>query len=134
MLELNKIHNIDCIEGMELIENNTVDLIVTSPPYNIGEGGSAFKFRGYDVYDDNNSDYDNFIIIALNEMYRILKPSGSLMFNHKVRTVNKECIHPLKLIFGSNLWAVSSVGRTPGLHPGGQEFKSPTVHQFPTGF
>ena len=27
-----------------------------------------------------------------------------------------------------------SVGRTPGLHPGGQEFKSPTVHQFPTGF
>lgn len=33
MLELNKIHNIDCIEGMKLIESNSIDLVVTSPPY-----------------------------------------------------------------------------------------------------
>lgn len=26
-------------------------------------------------------------------------------------------------------WAVSSVGRVPGSHPGGREFKSPTVHK-----
>lgn len=101
MIEINKIHNIDCIEGMKEIEENSIDLIVTSPPYNIGKGGSAFKFKGYDVYNDKNSDYDNFILVALEEMHRILKPSGSLMFNHKVRTVNKECIHPLKLIFQS---------------------------------
>lgn len=101
MIEVNKIYNMDCVEGMKLLPDNSIDLIITSPPYNIGKGGSAFKFKGYDIYNDNNSDYDNFILIALNEMYRILKPSGSLMFNHKVRTVNKECIHPLKLIFQS---------------------------------
>jgi modification methylase len=99
MIELNNIYNMDCIEGMKLIDDNSIDLIITSPPYNIGEGGSAFKFKGYDIYNDKNSDYENFILITLNEMYRVLKPSGSLMFNHKVRTVNKECIHPLKLLF-----------------------------------
>lgn len=56
MLELNKIYNMDCLEGMKLIHDNIIDLIVTSPPYNIGEGGSTFKFKGYDIYNDNNSD------------------------------------------------------------------------------
>jgi len=34
MLELNKIYNMDCLEGMKLIPDNSIDLIVTSPPYN----------------------------------------------------------------------------------------------------
>jgi DNA modification methylase len=33
MLELNKIYNMDCISGMKLIEDNSIDLVVTSPPY-----------------------------------------------------------------------------------------------------
>lgn len=33
MLELNKIYNIDCLEGLKLLDNNSIDLIVTSPPY-----------------------------------------------------------------------------------------------------
>ena len=36
MLELNKIYNMDCVDGLKLIDDNSVDLIVTSPPYNIG--------------------------------------------------------------------------------------------------
>lgn len=34
MLELNKIYNMDCIEWMKSIEENTIDLILTDPPYN----------------------------------------------------------------------------------------------------
>lgn len=34
MLESNNIYNIDCIKGMEKIENNKVDLILTDIPYN----------------------------------------------------------------------------------------------------
>ena len=34
MLELNKIYNMDCLEGMNLLDDNSIDLIITSPPYN----------------------------------------------------------------------------------------------------
>lgn len=103
MIELNRIYKMSCVDGMKLIDDDCVDLIVTSPPYNIGAGGSSFKFKGYDIYEDKNDDYDKFILEVLNESYRILKPSGSLMFNHKVRTVDKTAIHPLKNIFKSKL-------------------------------
>jgi len=33
MLELNKIYNMDCLEGMKLLPNECIDLTVTSPPY-----------------------------------------------------------------------------------------------------
>ena len=31
-LELNRIYNMDCLEGMRQIDDENVDLIVTSPP------------------------------------------------------------------------------------------------------
>ena len=33
-MELNKIYNEDCIETLSKMQNESVDLIVTSPPYN----------------------------------------------------------------------------------------------------
>lgn len=41
MIELNKIYNEDCLEGMRQIQDSSVSLIVTDPPYlldNIGGG------------------------------------------------------------------------------------------------
>lgn len=35
MLELNKIYNMDCIDGLELIDDNTIDLVVIDPPYEV---------------------------------------------------------------------------------------------------
>ena len=43
MIELNKIYNIDCIEGLKMIEDNSIDLIITSPPYNKGINGKNNK-------------------------------------------------------------------------------------------
>ena len=37
MLEINKIYNEDCLEGMKRIPDKSIDLIVTDPPYNIGK-------------------------------------------------------------------------------------------------
>lgn len=34
MLERNKIYCIDVLEGLRLLDDNSVDLIITSPPYN----------------------------------------------------------------------------------------------------
>jgi site-specific DNA-methyltransferase (adenine-specific) len=33
MVEINKIYNEDCLTGMRRIENNSVDCILTDPPY-----------------------------------------------------------------------------------------------------
>ncbi|MCH7534164.1 MAG: site-specific DNA-methyltransferase [Bacteroidetes bacterium] len=73
--ELNKIYNIDCIEGMEKIPDNSIDLIVTSPPYNIG--------IDYGEYDDNKSfeEYKKFILKVLRELYRIIKEGGIVAVN-----------------------------------------------------
>ena len=32
---MNTIYNMDCIEGMKLIPDNSIDSIVTDPPYEI---------------------------------------------------------------------------------------------------
>ncbi|WP_202989662.1 site-specific DNA-methyltransferase [Staphylococcus pseudintermedius] len=45
-LFLNKVTNIDCVEGMERLPDNSIDLTVTSPPYD--------NLRDYDGY---NFDY-----------------------------------------------------------------------------
>lgn len=39
MLELDKIYNMDCIEGMKQIPDNYVDLVLTDPPYGINKKG-----------------------------------------------------------------------------------------------
>ena len=33
MLEINKIHNYNCLDGLKLLDDNSVDCCVTSPPY-----------------------------------------------------------------------------------------------------
>jgi site-specific DNA-methyltransferase (adenine-specific) len=41
MIELNRIYNEDCLEGMRKIPDETVDLIVTDPPYKTITGGDS---------------------------------------------------------------------------------------------
>lgn len=42
-MELNKIYNEDCLEGMKKIPSKTIDLIVSDPPYIIdNQGGEVF--------------------------------------------------------------------------------------------
>ena len=48
MLEIDRIYNADCFEGMKQIESGTVDCIVTDPPYVIEKhhgGGSVNKVK-----------------------------------------------------------------------------------------
>lgn len=75
------IYNMDCIEGAkQYIEDESVDLIVTDPPYNLGFGGTSQtkskKPRFSIIANDNLSDrnYQRFTFQWLREAYRILKP------------------------------------------------------------
>ena len=47
-MELNKIYNMDCLEGMAKLPDGCIDLTVTSPPYdNLREyNGYHFDFEG----------------------------------------------------------------------------------------
>lgn len=66
----NSIINEDCIKGMKRLPEQSVDLIVTSPPYNIG--------MDYGDYDDNKEfkKYQEFLLSSFKEMYRIIKDKG----------------------------------------------------------
>jgi site-specific DNA-methyltransferase (adenine-specific) len=76
MLELNRIYNMDCLDGMREIEDNTIDLVVTSPPYNLG--------IEYDSYNDKRSWQSYYFWCGewIQEIYRILKPDGRFCLNH----------------------------------------------------
>jgi len=67
MLKLNQIYNMDCIEGMKQIEDNSVDCVFTDPPYN--------QKKDYGVYNDNVpwDKYDKFNEKWLKECNRISK-------------------------------------------------------------
>ena len=71
-LELNKIYNEDCISGMKKIINESVNIIICDPPYNIGKdfGNNSDKQK----MDEYLLWCDNWIA----ECLRILKPHGTL--------------------------------------------------------
>ena len=69
-IESNNIYNIDCIEALKSMEENSVDLILTSPPYNLN--------IQYTDYKDNNTldDYFDWCRVWIKECYRVLKVGG----------------------------------------------------------
>jgi len=71
-IELNKIYNEDCILGMKKIKNETVDVIICDPPYNIG------KDFGNNSDKQSMMDYLVWCDEWIQECLRILKPSGTL--------------------------------------------------------
>ena len=74
-MELNKIYNEDCLEGMKKLPDNSIDLIVTSPPYNIKK-----KYKSYKD-DLSLESYLSFLKNVLKESSRILKDKGNIMIN-----------------------------------------------------
>jgi len=71
------INNIDCLEGLKKIPSNSVQLVVTSPPYNMGDD------RYYKNYEDNKSseEYVKWLDEINKEIYRVLKNDGVYCLN-----------------------------------------------------
>ena len=79
----------DCLKGMKKLKNESVDMIISSPPYNRSIGGS---WKLYQSYDDNLS-IDEYLDWSLNlfkEFNRILKKDGVVCwnFNYSMYTVD----------------------------------------------
>ena len=74
-IEANNIYNVDCLKGMKSIENESVDLIITDPPYNI-EYKSNHRQKNEFNGDTHDWDKDFDINPYFKEMWRVLRPGG----------------------------------------------------------
>ena len=94
--------NDDCLNVLREMEDECVDLIITSPPYNFKhtEDDTRSITVRYNSYDDNRNqqEYEDWQVEVLNECYRVLKNTGLIYYNHKERHQKGEYFHPLNII------------------------------------
>lgn len=99
MIEVNKIYNGDCLDIMQKIENKTIDLVLTSPPYNTSRNsGSMDNYeKRYDIYLEqrNNDEYINWTLNIFNEYNRILKDNGCILYNITYGNENADLLYLL---------------------------------------
>lgn len=90
----------DSLSVMKKLPSASIDLVFTSPPYNLrnssgngmkdGRGGkwsNARLIKGYSNYHDNipHEEYVTWQRACLTEMFRLLKDDGAIFYNHKWR-------------------------------------------------
>lgn len=87
---VNKVINEDCMKILCDIPDNTIDLVITDPPYNISEGTtpiydtrvkSGNRKIQLDAEWDKFTDEDflDMMYAFIDEVYRVLKPSGTFI-------------------------------------------------------
>ena len=98
MLETNRIINGDCVIEMGKLPESIIDLIVTSPPYNVG--------IDYDSHDDNQSmeEYWKFTEEWVGESFRVLKDDGRIAVNipYEINVQDRGG----RVLFMSEFWSV----------------------------
>ena len=87
MLKPNRIYRIDAIDGLKQLPDESVDLVVTDPPYNIASKNKCTILQGklmttseafgsWDTF--HPFDYDVFIMQVISQCFRVLKAGGTL--------------------------------------------------------
>ena len=91
-LQLDEIYNDDCINIIKKIPSNSIDLIVTSPPYAGKRGTKQVEMIPI-------KDYTKWFLPISLELLRILKPKGSFVLNIKeTATDNERSTYVIQLI------------------------------------
>ncbi|MCD6229516.1 MAG: site-specific DNA-methyltransferase [Candidatus Diapherotrites archaeon] len=75
----------DCLEVLQKLDENSVDLIFADPPYNLSNGGLTCKAGKFVSVNKGNWDKSrgvmgdfNFTVLWLKECRRVLKPNGTI--------------------------------------------------------
>lgn len=108
----NRIYNVDALTMLRSMRDKSVDIVVTSPPYNLkrknkqtlsgmmkGRSTDQFILDGsYDGYNDDmpELEYQQWLRNVVTECLRVSK--GLVWLNHKMRFVKGEGIHPLRFL------------------------------------
>jgi site-specific DNA-methyltransferase (adenine-specific) len=78
MLKIDKIYNMDCLQGLKQIDENSINAIITDPPYQIGFMGKEWDKTGISYNMD-----------IWKECLRVLKPGGYLLSFGGTRTYHR---------------------------------------------
>lgn len=78
MIEINKVHNMDSLQGLKQLKSNSIDCIVTSPPY--------YQLRDYGHgeqigLESTVGEYIDKLVKVFTECYRVLKNDGTMWIN-----------------------------------------------------
>tara|TARA_R110000796_G_C14375492_1_gene414591 strand:+ start:37 stop:693 length:657 start_codon:yes stop_codon:yes gene_type:complete len=96
-LNYNLIHG-DCFVEMKNIHDQTIDVILTSPPYNRKRNDK------YNDHNDIKNDYVSFLEKSINECLRVCK--GNIFFNIQKNTYNKKDVHKIIGMFSEYITEV----------------------------
>lgn len=83
----NTIYNVDCFIGLEKMDNDSVDHVITSPPYNRKRNDK------YNNYDDDVDDYYSFLKNSIDESLRVAEKY--VFFNIQKNYYNKQDVFKL---------------------------------------
>ena len=77
-METNKIYNEPCLDTLAKMENESIDCVITSPPY--------WQLRDYGYtgqwgLEPTFHEYLEHLWSMMDEIYRVLKPSGTVWVN-----------------------------------------------------
>jgi site-specific DNA-methyltransferase (adenine-specific) len=104
-----KIYNQDCMEGMKELSDNSVDLILTSPPYNMGDGvslgsqpNSTVGQKFYGNYEDNKTD-EEYIDWCLKVIKECLRISRYVFWNVQFVRTTRNMIFEIQNKFRDNI-------------------------------
>lgn len=100
-MEVNKVYNENCLDTLKRIKDNSIDLVITSPPYNMnlrirnGEYCSRqivkeFSTK-YEDFDDNMP-IDEYYKLHLNVLKELLRTSKMIFYNIQIVTGSKRAI------------------------------------------
>ena len=130
MIELDTIYNEDCLDGMKRIPDNSVDCVITSPPYNYNLRIHYGEYGGRSVNDHNKygkmfkddlpmEEYFKWQRDCITEMLRISK--GIVFYNIQMLTGNKVALCQLLGHFADKVKEIiiwDKMNAEPAMHEG----------------
>ena len=109
------LENKDCLEYIKSLDDNSVDLVLTDPPYFIGFDGG----KGWDSSWKTESDYLDWCRKWTTECVRVLKPNRMLVVWGTLKTdtflkYKLDILNSYENMFGQNeiIWSYNWGGRT----------------------
>lgn len=117
---LDQVHQGDCLEVMKQLPDSSVDLVFTSPPYNLraGTGNGKRGWCGYDGHSDDmpHPKYVRWQRACLSEMMRLIPENGAIFYNHAPRVQNGLLQSQLDILSGLPLRQVIIWHRSGGIN------------------